>query len=229
MKTAVLVFPGTNRERDAANAVKQVLGAKPVMVWHQESEIPDVDLVIVPGGFSYGDYLRAGGIAARSPVIDALVEKANTGVTVLGICNGFQILTEAGLLPGTLMRNAGLNFICHDVHMSVANNKSRFSNRFSPDQVIRFPVAHHDGNYFADADTLQEIEDNNQVVFRYCTPDGETADAGNPNGSVNNIAGLTNEAGNIMGLMPHPENLIDPLLGGTDGRTMFESLLDRAA
>ncbi len=229
MKTAILVFPGTNRERDAADAVKSISGTKPAIVWHQETEIPDVDLIILPGGFSFGDYLRAGAIAARSPIIAALHRKADAGVTVLGICNGFQILTETGLLPGSLIRNRDLDFICRDTHLRVVNTATRFSKNYAAGQVIRFPVAHHDGNYFAAADTLRAIEDNDQVVLRYCDPDGEINAAGNPNGSVNNIAGLTNRAGNVMGLMPHPENLIDQLLGGIDGRGLFESLLGRAA
>ncbi len=229
MKSAILVFPGTNRERDAADAIKLVSGKAPTMVWHQETDIPDVDLIVVPGGFSYGDYLRAGAIAARSPVIADLMKKAKSGITVLGICNGFQILTETGLLPGSLARNTGLDFLCHDVHMKVDNNQTRFSNKYAPGQIIRFPIAHHDGNYFADPDTLKKIEDAGQVVFRYCTPNGDISMQGNPNGSINNIAGLTNSDGNVMGLMPHPENLIDPLLGGTDGRIMFESLIGRAA
>ena len=229
MKTAILVFPGTNRDRDAADAVESITGARPAMVWHQETDIPDVDLIILPGGFSFGDYLRVGAIAARSPIIDALHRKADAGVTVLGICNGFQILTETGLLPGSLIRNRDLDFICRDVHLRVVNNTTRFSANYEADQVVRFPVAHHDGNYFADAETLRMVEDNDQVVFRYCDAAGDINPAGNPNGSVNNIAGVTNKAGNVMGLMPHPENLIDQLLGGIDGRAMFESLLGRAA
>lgn len=229
MKSAILVFPGTNRERDAANAIARISGTKPAMVWHQETDIPDVDLIVIPGGFSYGDYLRVGAIAARSPVIDALHRKAGAGVTILGICNGFQILTETGLLPGSLIRNRDLEFLCKDIHLRVENNNTRFSHNYAPGQIVRFPIAHHDGNYFADPDTLQAIEDNSQVVFRYCNEAGEITASGNPNGSANNIAGLINKAGNVMGLMPHPENLIDPLLGGIDGRGLFESLLGRAA
>jgi phosphoribosylformylglycinamidine synthase subunit PurQ / glutaminase len=229
MKTAILVFPGTNRERDAAGAVESISGTKPAIIWHQETEIPEVDLIILPGGFSFGDYLRVGAIAARSPIIDALHRKADAGVTVLGICNGFQILTETGLLPGSLIRNRDLDFICRDIHLRVVNTATRFSMNYTADQIIRFPVAHHDGNYFADTKTLRAVEDNDQVVLRYCDPNGEINAAGNPNGSVNNIAGVTNKAGNVMGLMPHPENLIDHLLGGVDGRALFESLLGRAA
>lgn len=221
MKSAVIVFPGSNRDRDMFHALELITGSRPQHVWHTESTLPDVDLVVVPGGFSYGDYLRSGAIAARSPILRDLVAKANSGVAVLGVCNGFQILTEAGLLPGALMRNAGLTFVCKDVLMETVNNATRFSSKFQKGQVWRCPVAHHDGNYFADEDTLSAIEDNNQVVFRY-------AEGTNPNGSINNIAGITNAAGNVLGMMPHPENLVEPLHGGLDGRLLFESLLTAA-
>lgn len=221
MKSAVIVFPGSNRDRDMFHALELITGSRPQHVWHTESTLPDVDLVVVPGGFSYGDYLRSGAIAARSPILKDLVAKANSGVAVLGVCNGFQILTEAGLLPGALMRNAGLTFVCKDVLMETVNNATRFSSKFQKGQVWRCPVAHHDGNYFADEDTLSAIEDNNQVVFRY-------AEGTNPNGSINNIAGITNAAGNVLGMMPHPENLVEPLHGGLDGRLLFESLLTAA-
>lgn len=221
MKSAVIVFPGSNRDRDMFHALELITGSRPQHVWHTESTLPDVDLVVVPGGFSYGDYLRSGAIAARSPILKDLVAKANSGVAVLGVCNGFQILTEAGLLPGALMRNAGLTFVCKDVLMETVNNATRFSSKFQKGQVWRCPVAHHDGNYFADEETLSAIEDNNQVVFRY-------AEGTNPNGSINNIAGITNAAGNVLGMMPHPENLVEPLHGGLDGRLLFESLLTAA-
>ncbi|QFT31419.1 Phosphoribosylformylglycinamidine synthase 1 [Labrenzia sp. THAF82] len=221
MKSAVIVFPGSNRDRDMFHALELITGSRPQHVWHTESTLPDVDLVVVPGGFSYGDYLRSGAIAARSPILKDLVAKANSGVAVLGVCNGFQILTEAGLLPGALMRNAGLTFVCKDVLMETVNNATRFSSKFQKGQVWRCPVAHHDGNYFADEETLCAIEDNNQVVFRY-------AEGTNPNGSINNIAGITNAAGNVLGMMPHPENLVEPLHGGLDGRLLFESLLTAA-
>lgn len=229
MKTAIIVFPGTNRERDMAATVRAVSGQDPIMVWHTDPEIPPVDTIILPGGFSYGDYLRAGAIGARSPVMKDVAAKAAAGVTVLGVCNGFQSLTEAGLLPGALMRNAGLNFICKDVHLKVCNAETRFTNAYQQDQVIRVPVAHHDGNYFADPDTLKRLEDENRVVFRYCAPDGSLTDESNINGSINHIAGIMNEQGNVMGLMPHPENLIESILGGTDGRGLFESLVSNAA
>ncbi|WP_298960078.1 phosphoribosylformylglycinamidine synthase subunit PurQ [uncultured Roseibium sp.] len=221
MKSAVIVFPGSNRDRDMFHALDMITGSRPQHVWHTESTLPDVDLVVVPGGFSYGDYLRSGAIAARSPILKDLVAKAHSGVAVLGVCNGFQILTEAGLLPGALMRNAGLTFVCKDVMMETVNNATRFSSQFQKGQVWRCPVAHHDGNYFADAETIRKVEDNNQVVFRY-------AEGTNPNGSLNNIAGITNAAGNVLGMMPHPENLVEPLHGGLDGRLLFESLLTAA-
>ena len=221
MKTAVIVFPGSNRDRDMFHALELITGTRPQSVWHTESTLPDVDLVIVPGGFSYGDYLRSGAIAARSPILKDLVAKADSGVAVLGVCNGFQILTEAGLLPGALMRNAGLTFVCREVKMQTVNTDTRFSSRFATNQIWRCPVAHHDGNYFADAETLKAIEDNRQVVFRY-------AEGTNPNGSINDIAGITNAKGNVLGMMPHPENLVEPLQGGLDGRLLFESLLEAA-
>ena len=229
MKTAIIVFPGINRERDMATAIRTVSGRDPVMVWHTETEIPPVDLVILPGGYSYGDDLRPGAIAARSPVMRDVARKAADGVTVMGVCNGFQILTEAGLLPGVLMRNRSLRFVCRDVHLRVENSQTRFTRHYDAGQVIRIPVAHHDGNYFADAETLRRLEDTGGVLFRYCAPDGTVNDASNVNGSTANIAGVRNVAGNVAGMMPHPENLIDPLLGGTDGRALFESVLEAAA
>ncbi|MEP2704701.1 MAG: phosphoribosylformylglycinamidine synthase subunit PurQ [Roseibium sp.] len=222
MKTAVIVFPGSNRDRDMFHALELITGTRPEAVWHTESTLPDVDLVIVPGGFSYGDYLRSGAIAARSPILKDIVSKANTGLPVLGVCNGFQILTEAGLLPGALMRNAGLTFICKEVMLETVNSATRFSSKFEKGQIWRCPVAHHDGNYFADSGTLKSIEDNGQVIFRY-------ADGTNPNGSINDIAGIINANGNVLGMMPHPENLVEPLHGGLDGRLLFESLLNQAA
>ncbi len=225
MKSAVIVFPGSNRERDAARAIESVSGRKPVMAWHGDAELPDVDLIVLPGGFSYGDYLRCGAIAARSPVMRDVIAKARRGVKVLGICNGFQILTEAGLLPGALMRNRTLTFICHDAHLRVERNDTAFTNRYAPGQVVRFPVAHGEGNYYADEDTLRRLEGDGRVLFRYVSPVGAATDEANRNGSRLNIAGILNEPGNVLGLMPHPENHIDPLVGGTDGRPLFESLL----
>ena len=225
MKAAVIVFPGSNRERDVARAIESVSGRKPVMAWHGDAELPDVDLIVLPGGFSYGDYLRCGAIAARSPVMRDVAEKARRGVKVLGICNGFQILTEAGLLPGALMRNRTLTFICHDAHLKVERIDTAFTRRYAPGQVVRFPVAHGEGNYYADEDTLRRLEDDGRVLFRYVSPAGAATDEANRNGSRLNIAGILNERGNVLGLMPHPENHVDPLVGGTDGRPLFESLL----
>lgn len=219
MKSAVVVFPGLNRERDMIAALTKIGGTPPAVVWHKDSELPDVDLIVIPGGFSYGDYLRAGAIAARSPMMDVIRERAEKGVRVLGVCNGFQILTEAGLLPGVLMRNASLKFVCKEVKLQVANANTAFSRAYDQHQVIRCPIAHHDGNYFADPETLKSIEDNGQVVFRY-------AEGTNPNGSINDIAGITNAAGNVLGMMPHPENLIEPAHGGEDGRGIFAGLLN---
>lgn len=221
MKSAVVVFPGSNRDRDMIAALTKVAGAAPAVVWHKDTEVPEVDLIVIPGGFSYGDYLRAGAIAARSPVMDTIRERAARGVMVLGVCNGFQVLTEAGLLPGVLMRNASLRFVCREVKLRVETTNTAFTRGYAQGQVIRCPVAHHDGNYFADAETLARIESNGQVAFRY-------AGGTNPNGSANDIAGVFNEARNVLGLMPHPENLIDSAQGGTDGRALFEGLLAAA-
>ncbi len=216
MKSAVVVFPGSNCDRDLAVALEKITGQAPAMVWHRDAELPDgLDLIALPGGFSYGDYLRSGAMSARSPVMRAVIEAANEGRAVLGVCNGFQVLTEAGLLPGALMRNAGLDFVCRDVALTVDNNQTVFSSRYDAGQTIRIPVAHHDGNYFADTATLDRLEGEGRVVFRY-------AEA--VNGSARNIAGIVNDAGNVMGLMPHPERLIEAAQGGTDGRLMFEAL-----
>ena len=218
MKTAVVVFPGSNCDRDLAVALERVTGSKPAMVWHGDSELPDgVGLVAVPGGFSYGDYLRSGAIAARSPIMRAIVEQAGRGLPVLGVCNGFQVLTEAGLLPGALMRNAGLDFVCRDVALTVANAQSAFTSRYDANETIRVPVAHHDGNYFADTDTLDRLEGEGRVAFRY----GESV-----NGSARDIAGVLNAAGNVLGMMPHPERKIETAHGGTDGRRLFEGVLE---
>jgi phosphoribosylformylglycinamidine synthase len=218
MKSAVILLPGLNRDRDMITALMKISGTPPVTVWQTESEIPDVDLIVIPGGFSYGDYLRCGAIAARKPVMRAVAEKAAKGVPVIGVCNGFQILLEAGLLPGALMRNTSLKFVCREVKLEVANANTLFTRNYAPGQVIRTPVAHHDGNYFADPETLARTEGEGQVVFRY-------AEGSNPNGSMNDIAGVMNEAGNVLGLMPHPEDLIEAAHGGTDGRPLFESAL----
>ncbi|MCB1464539.1 MAG: phosphoribosylformylglycinamidine synthase subunit PurQ [Nitratireductor sp.] len=219
MTAAVILFPGSNRDRDMIAALEKIGGKPPLTVWHTETSVPDADLYVVPGGFSYGDYLRSGAIAARSPVMDALRRRADEGRLILGVCNGFQILTEAGLLPGVLMRNAGLKFVCREVKLKVENASTAFTSHYQPGQVLRCPVAHHDGNYFADPETLARIEGEGRVVFRY-------AEGTNPNGSINDIAGIVSEAGNVMGMMPHPENLIEAAHGGTDGRALFESALE---
>ncbi|MBM3540797.1 MAG: phosphoribosylformylglycinamidine synthase subunit PurQ [Alphaproteobacteria bacterium] len=224
MKSAVVVFPGTNREQDAADALRLASGQWPAMVWHRETDIPNVDLIVVPGGFSYGDYLRSGAMAAHSPIVRAIAERAKKGVAVIGICNGFQVLTEAGLLPGVLMRNAGLKFVCRDVHLRVENAQTVFTAGYAQGQVIRVPVAHNDGNYFADKATLDRLEGEGRVAFRYTSPAGTLEDASNPNGSARHIAGVFNETKTVLGLMPHPENASDALHGGTDGLSLFQGL-----
>ncbi|MGN6685875.1 MAG: phosphoribosylformylglycinamidine synthase subunit PurQ [Devosia sp.] len=221
MNSAVVVFPGLNRDRDMIAALTGISGRAPAVVWHKDTELPDVDLIVIPGGFSYGDYLRVGAIAARSPIMATIRERAARGVHVLGVCNGFQILTEAGLVPGVLMRNASLRFVCREVRLRVERADTAFTRGYAAGQVITTPVAHHDGNYFADANTLKAIEDNGQVAFRY-------AEGSNPNGSVNDIAGVLNREGNVLGLMPHPENLIESAHGGIDGRALFAGLLQVA-
>jgi len=221
MKTAVIVFPGSNCDRDLAVAIEAVTGTAPVMLWHGESELPDgLSLIALPGGFSYGDYLRSGAMSARSNVMRAVVEAAGRGVPVLGVCNGFQVLTEAGLLPGALMRNAGIHFVCRDVALTVDNNQSIFTSRYDAGEAITIPVAHHDGNYFADEATLARIEGEGRVAFRY---------AESVNGSSRQIAGVISEAGNVLGMMPHPERMIEAAHGGTDGRRLFEGLLEAVA
>ena len=225
MNTGVIVFPGSNCDRDVALALARAAGRPPVMVWHKETTLPPLDLIVVPGGFSFGDYLRAGAIAAHSPVIRAVKERAAAGVPVLGICNGFQVLTECGLLPGVLMRNRDLRFICRDVFLRVDNAACRFAAGYQAGQVVRIPIAHNEGNYFADDATLDRLEAEGQVVFRYCTAEGAVTEAGNPNGSRRNIAGIINASGTVLGMMPHPERVADPLLGGTDGEAFFTGLM----
>jgi phosphoribosylformylglycinamidine synthase I len=221
LKTAVIVFPGSNCDRDIAVALEQATGAKPAMVWHRESALPDgLGLIALPGGFSYGDYLRSGAMAARSPVMRAVVDAAARGVPVLGICNGFQVLTEAGLLPGALMRNAGLNFVCRPVPLVVENSQSLFTCAYEKGETVIFPVAHHDGNYQADEATLDRLEGEGRVAFRY---------AEEVNGSARRIAGILNDAGNVLGMMPHPERAFEPAHGRTDGRRIFEGLLEAVA
>jgi len=221
MKSAVIVFPGSNCDRDLAVAIEEVTGRAPTMLWHRETELPEgTDLIAIPGGFSYGDYLRSGAMAARSPVMQAVAKAAERGIPVLGVCNGFQVLTEAGLLPGALMRNAGLSFVCRPVALTVENSQSIFTSRYDTGERITIPVAHHDGNYTADAETLDRLEGEGRVAFRY---------AESVNGSARNIAGIVNQAGNVLGMMPHPERMIGPEHGGVDGRRLFEGLLEAVA
>jgi phosphoribosylformylglycinamidine synthase len=227
MRSAVLVFPGINRERDMARALRLVSGRETAMVWHTDTELPaSTDLVVVPGGFSYGDYLRCGAIAARAPVMDAVRRFAAKGGLVLGVCNGFQILCEAGLLPGVLMRNAALKFICRDVFLRVERSDSPFTRGYNAGQVIRVPVAHGEGNYVADAQTIARLEGEGRVLFRYVSPQGVLDPAWNHNGATNAIAGIANEGGNVLGMMPHPENHVEPQMGVTDGRGLFAGLVD---
>lgn len=226
MKSCVIVFPGSNCDRDIARALEAASGQTPAMVWHGESEVPGCDLIVLPGGFSYGDYLRAGAMAAHSPIMRAVVQNARAGVPVLGVCNGFQMLTETGLLPGALMRNGSLRFICRDVHLRVERADTLFIRGYSAAQVVRFPIAHHDGNYFADDDTLDRLEGEGRVVFRYCDARGQVTAEANPNGSQRNIAGVASADGRILGMMPHPERLADQALGGTDGVALFRGLAD---
>ncbi len=221
MRAAVIQFPGSNCDRDMAVAIRDITGADTSLVWHRESALPTgLDLIAIPGGFSYGDYLRSGAMAARSPVMQAVIAAAGRGVPVLGVCNGFQILTEAGLLPGALMRNAGIRFVCRTVGLTVENNQSMFTSGYSAGEKIHIPVAHHDGNFFADDATLDRLEGEGRVAFRYAEP---------VNGSARNIAGVLNDAGNVLGMMPHPERMIEAMQGGSDGRRLFEGLIREIA
>ena len=218
MNSAVIVFPGSNCDRDMAEALRLISGRAPHMVWHRETSLPDgLDLIAIPGGFSYGDYLRAGAMAAQSPVMRAVRAAAERGTFVLGVCNGFQVLTESHLLPGALMRNGGLSFVCRDVPLIVENSQSAFTARYAAGEQVVFPVAHHDGNFQADAETLDRLEGEGRVAFRYADP---------VNGSARNIAGILNEAGNVLGMMPHPERAVEPAHGRTDGRRLFEALIE---
>jgi phosphoribosylformylglycinamidine synthase len=224
MKSAVILFPGSNRDHDAVVALEAITGVRPKVVWHAETELPPLDLIVLPGGFSYGDYLRSGAIAARAPVMRAVAERAADGVPVLGICNGFQILCEAGLLPGVLMRNATLKFVCREVHLRVETTDSPFTRLYRKGEVIRAPVAHGDGNYRCDAATLGRLRDEDRVAFRYVDVAGAATANADPNGSLDSIAGILSRRRNVLGMMPHPENLIEPLHGGSDGRRLFESV-----
>ena len=226
VRFGVVVFPGSNCDHDAYHAAKHVLGQDARFIWHEEESVGDVDVVIVPGGFSYGDYLRSGAIARFSPIMQDVVRFANEGGLVLGICNGFQILCEAGVLPGTLLRNESLRFVSKAATLRVENAETPFTGALQPGQVVTFPVAHGEGRYFAEDDVLDQLEANNQILFRYSTPDGDLTNDANPNGSVRNIGGLINEDGNVCGLMPHPERCVEAMIGGTDGRFIFQSLIE---
>jgi phosphoribosylformylglycinamidine synthase subunit PurQ / glutaminase len=225
MKATVVIFPGSNRERDVSMALKRASGHEPVRVWHREASLPESDLIVLPGGFAYGDYLRCGAMAAHSPVMREVRARAAHGTPVLGICNGFQILTEAGMLPGALLPNRSLSFVCRDTHLRVENSQTIFTCGYEAGQTIRVAAAHHDGNYTADPDTLDRLEGEGLVAFRYCGPDGRLDEAENFNGSARAIAGIFNQSRTVLGLMPHPENATDPLLGGTDGQAFFAGLV----
>ena len=225
MKSAVIVFPGSNCDRDMQVALQHITGVEPVMVWHRDTEMPEVELIAIPGGFSFGDYLRSGAIAANSQIMREVALKAEKGVPILGVCNGFQVLTETGLLPGVLMRNSNLKYVCRDVYLQVAKTDTPFTMAYEEGQVVRIPIAHHDGNYFADNETLDCLEDENRIAFRYCDESGTISNAANPNGSQRHIAGILNAKRNVLGMMPHPERSIDKALGSTDGRTMLDGLV----
>ena len=225
MKFGIIVFPGSNCDRDMATVTKGILDLPTRMVWHQDTDIEDIDVIVIPGGFSYGDYLRCGAIAQFSPVMNSVVEHAKAGKYVLGVCNGFQVLTEAGLLPGALIRNRDLHFICDRVPVRVERNDLDWTRNYDRHQVVTYPIAHGEGRYYAQEDTLKALEDHNQIVFRYCSATGEVNQESNCNGSLNNIAGIVNQRGNILGMMPHPERASDAAIGGTDGLALFTGLV----
>tara|TARA_B100000767_G_C19688829_1_gene503016 strand:+ start:362 stop:1039 length:678 start_codon:yes stop_codon:yes gene_type:complete len=225
MKSSVIVFPGSNCDRDIAVALER-MQFKNQMVWHKETKLPKSDLIVLPGGFSYGDYLRTGAIAGKSLIIDEVIKAANDGCLILGICNGFQILTETGLLNGTLLRNKNLKFINKDIHIKVVNNKTKFTNKYKKDQVLEINIAHNEGNFFTDKNNLEELQKNDLIAFKYCEANGNINEQSNPNGSLKNIAGIYNSKKNILGMMPHPERMIDKLISNTDGVNLFSSLLN---
>ena len=225
VKIGIVVFPGSNCDHDAHYVAETIMEQDARLIWHKEASIGDVDVIILPGGFSYGDYLRCGAIARFSPVMKDVIRFVNNGGLVIGICNGFQVLTEAGLLPGVLLRNKSLLFICKYLHLRVENAATKFTNKCTTGEVLEIPIAHGEGNYFTDPDTLKRLEDNQQIVFRYCDRSGHLTDEANPNGSLNSIAGIINETGNVLGMMPHPERASDPVLKHTDGRKIFESII----
>ncbi len=225
MKSSVIVFPGSNCDRDIAVALEK-MQFKNTMVWHKETKLPKSDLIVIPGGFSYGDYLRSGAIAGKSLIINEVIKAANSGCLILGICNGFQILTETGLLKGTLLRNKNLKFINKDVHIKVINNNSKFSKKYNENQILKINIAHNEGNYFTDPEHLIKLQDENLIVFKYCDEDGNINEKSNPNGSINNIAGILNSKKNILGMMPHPERMVDEIISNKDGVNLFSSLLN---
>ena len=225
MKSSIIVFPGSNCDRDVAVALEK-MQFKNQMVWHKETKLPKSDLIVLPGGFSYGDYLRSGAIAGKSLIIDEVIKAANNGCLILGICNGFQILTETGLLKGTLLRNKDLKFINKDIHVKVMNSETKFSNKYKKDEVLKINIAHNEGNFFTDNAHLQELKENNLIAFKYCDGKGNINDQSNPNGSLENIAGIYNSKKNILGMMPHPERMVDKLISNTDGVNLFSSLLN---
>ena len=227
MKFGVVIFPGSNCDEDIIYVLEQIMGQEVVRLWHKEHNLHGVDFVVLPGGFSFGDYLRSGAIAKYSPLMQEIIQFANRGGYVLGICNGFQILAEAGLVPGALLHNTSRKFICRNIHMKPATTNSLMTSLLDPTKALKIPIAHGEGNYFADADTLKKIQDNDQVLFHYCDENGNVTEASNPNGSLNNIAGVCNINRNVFGLMPHPERAADPILGNQDGLGIFESILNK--
>ena len=224
MKASIIVFPGSNCDRDIAVSIKKLTNLESTMVWHKETSMPDSDLIIIPGGFTFGDYLRCGSIAANSPIMKDVIKKATDGLPTLGICNGFQILTESGLLPGTLIKNDCLSFLCKTVSIRVENNQTSFSKKYKQNEIINIPIAHNEGNFFANEDTLKKIKDSNQIVFKYCNQNGEVNNETNPNGSIENIAGITNKQGNVLGMMPHPERATCETTKLSDGENLFKSI-----
>ena len=224
MKASIIVFPGSNCDRDIAVSIKKLTDLEPIMVWHKETSIPDSDLIVIPGGFTFGDYLRCGSIAANSPIMNDVIKKATDGLPTLGICNCFKILTESGLLPGTLIKNDCLSFLCKTVSIRVENNGTNFSKKYKQNEVINIPIAHNEGNFFANEDTLKKIKDSNQIIFKYCNQNGEVNNETNPNGSIENIAGITNEQGNVLGMMPHPERATCEITKLSDGENLFKSI-----
>ena len=224
MKASIIVFPGSNCDRDIAVSIKKLTDLEPIMVWHKETSIPDSDLIVIPGGFTFGDYLRCGSIAANSPIMNDVIKKATDGLPTLGICNGFQILTESGLLPGTLIKNDCLSFLCKTVSIRVENNETNFSKKYKKNEVINIHIAHNEGNFFANEDTLKKIKDSNQIIFKYCNQNGEVNNETNPNGSIENIAGITNGQGNVLGMMPHPERATCEITKLSDGENLFKSI-----